>query len=104
PLIRRRRPGFRLLVAGNIDEAFRLTGLSAEGVEVAGPVEELSSFYDRVNVCIVPVLNGTGVSLKTLEALHRGLPVVATSAGARGLVREELPNLCVADTPAAMAE
>jgi glycosyltransferase involved in cell wall biosynthesis len=104
PLIRRRRPGFRLLLVGNIAEPFSLMGLPTDGVEVAGEVRDLSTFYSRIKVCIVPLLNGTGVSLKTLEGLRHGLPVVATSKGARGLARQDLPNLYVMDAAEAMAE
>ncbi|MGH9839808.1 MAG: glycosyltransferase family 4 protein [Blastocatellia bacterium] len=104
PLIRKRRPGFRLLLVGNIAEAFLISGLPTEGLVVAGEVKDLSEFYGRIKVCVVPLLNGTGVSLKTLEALGYGLPVVATRMGARGLGGQDLPNLHVADTAEAFAE
>ncbi len=104
PLIRKRRPSFRLLVAGSLANTFSLTGLPTEGLTLAGRVDDLAEFYGRIKVCAVPLLNGTGVSLKTLEGLRYGLPVVATTRGARGLIKEELHDLYVADTPAAFAE
>jgi hypothetical protein len=67
-------------------------------------VDDLSDFYGRVKVCLVPLLNGTGVSLKTMEPLSYGLPVVATTKGARGLGDRNPPNLHVADTAEGFAE
>ena len=66
-------------------------------------VENVGSFYARIGASIVPLLSGTGVSVKTLEAIAHGKPVVATSAGARGLRRELYPDVLVADDPALFA-
>jgi hypothetical protein len=41
--------------------------------------------------------------VKTLEAIAQGKPVVATSAGVRGLRRELYPDVLVADDPALFA-
>jgi glycosyltransferase involved in cell wall biosynthesis len=103
PLIRKQRPDFRLLVAGSIADTFSITGLPTEGLTLAGTVKDLSEFYSRIRVSLVPLLNGTGVSLKTLEGIRYGLPVVATPMGARGLGGQDLPNLYVADTPETFA-
>jgi hypothetical protein len=75
-----------------------------EGLELAGMVDDPSDFYGRVKVCLVPLLNGAGVSLKTMEPLSYGLPVLATTKGARGLGDRNPPNLHVADTARAFAE
>jgi glycosyltransferase involved in cell wall biosynthesis len=104
PLIRKRRPDFRLLIVGNITSSYLAAGLPMEGVSLVGVVDDLSKFYSRVKMCLVPLLNGTGVSLKTMEALSYGLPVVATPKGARGLGGQKPPNLHLADTAQAFAE
>ncbi len=104
PLVRKQRPGFRLLLVGNITSSFLMTGLPTEGLVLGGEVKEPSDFYKRIKVSVVPLLNGTGVSLKALEGLRYGLPVVATSVGARGLIRQDLPNLHLADTPETFAD
>ena len=66
-------------------------------------VEDIRSFYARIGASIVPLLSGTGVSIKTLEAIAHGKPVVATSAGVRGLRRELYPEVHVTDDPALFA-
>src|SRR5690349_760830 len=97
PLIRRQRPEFRLLVTGGVTVPYALLGPLAEGVVLERFVDDVATFYRRIGTAVVPLLSGTGVSLKTLEALHFGRPVVATTAGTRGLNVDALPGLHLAE-------
>jgi glycosyltransferase involved in cell wall biosynthesis len=103
PLILREIPSFRCLIAGKVIEPLSLMGQSWPGVSMEPHVEDVGSFYARIGASIVPLLSGTGVSVKTLEAIAHGKPVVATSAGVRGLQRELYPDVFVADDPALFA-
>ena len=97
PIIRRRRPGFKFLIAGQAAAPLALLESRWPGVEFCGYVPEIRAFYDRVALCVVPILSGTGASVKTLEALAMGKPVVATRMGARGC--NQGPLLAIADDP-----
>lgn len=55
-------------------------------------------------VAVVPLRIGGGTSLKVLEALAWGLPVVSTSVGCRGLAVTDGDNILVRDDPAEFAE
>jgi glycosyltransferase involved in cell wall biosynthesis len=46
---------------------------------------DLEFFYTKVELVLVPILQGTGSSLKMIEALSKGKVVLSTSVGARGL-------------------
>jgi glycosyltransferase involved in cell wall biosynthesis len=48
-------------------------------------VEDLSAAYARAAVVVNPRRFGTGLSIKSIEALACGRPLVATAAGATGL-------------------
>jgi glycosyltransferase involved in cell wall biosynthesis len=85
PLVRRRRSDFRFLIAGRVAAAVRATWRSDADFESRDSFTETREFYDAIKVAIVPLLHGTGVSIKTLEALSCGCPVVTTPVGARGL-------------------
>jgi hypothetical protein len=50
-----------------------------------GRVENLRPLYAAARLVVVPLLEGTGVSIKTLEAITFGKPVLATAMGLRGL-------------------
>jgi glycosyltransferase involved in cell wall biosynthesis len=52
-----------------------------------GPVNQqrLLELYRIASVAVIPLPNGTGASLKTIEAMAAGLPVLGTPAAFRGL-------------------
>ncbi len=87
--------GVRLLVAGTIGRAAK--PLLQPGDEALGWIDDVSDFYDQVEVVLVPLLTGTGVSVKTMEAASRGAAIVTTVVGMRGLDLEPGRDLLVAD-------
>jgi hypothetical protein len=98
PLIREHRPGFKFLIAGGINAPLACIGSTWPGVEICGYLPDALSFYQQVRLVVVPLLTGTGVSIKTQEALDSGKDVVSTSVGARGLATcRGHPRLFIAD-------
>lgn len=59
-----------------------------------GFVDDLDEIYRSAKVVICPMLSGTGVKIKVLEALSYGLPVVTTRRGVDGLINK-ISNGCV---------
>ncbi|MBE8722319.1 glycosyltransferase [Sphingobacterium pedocola] len=57
-------------------------------------VEDLNDYYYRSKLAICPMLSGTGVKIKVIEALSYGLPVVCNRRGVDGLVNKT-ENGCV---------
>jgi polysaccharide biosynthesis protein PslH len=73
----------KLIVAGSI---CRKEGLfSGENVVFFGSYENDEEIYSQAAICINPMQAGTGLKIKTLEALARDKVVVSTTAGASGL-------------------
>jgi hypothetical protein len=100
PSIQRRRPDFKLLIAGFVAEPLKLMAPRWPGVTFSGHLTELRQFYEQVAICVVPLLSGTGVSIKTLEALDFAKPVVSTRVGARGVASgRDHPLLHIAEEP-----
>jgi glycosyltransferase involved in cell wall biosynthesis len=87
PAIREQFPDFSFVVAGGICEPFKLACPDhvAKGIVSLGRVRSVADFYDVIATAVVPLLSGTGVSLKTLEAIAHGVPVLATLVGVRGI-------------------
>jgi glycosyltransferase involved in cell wall biosynthesis len=50
-----------------------------------GMVDEVEDAYRAVDLLVNPMVGGTGLKIKTIEALAYGRPVVSTRAGATGL-------------------
>jgi len=75
-----------LYVVGAGDTSF-LAGI--DRVTAMGFVPDIRDVWNCFDVMIAPILSGSGVSIKTAEALYNGKPVIATPMGARGLPSPE---------------
>ena len=88
------RPAVRLLIAGR--------GLPAASrdsrVQALGFVPDLRDVYARVRCAAVPLVSGGGSPLKFLEAMARGVPVVATSRASTGLRATPGEHYALADS------
>ena len=82
PLIRASVPESELVVCGRICEAFES---NIKGVRFLGVVPDLKPFYANAAVVINPVTYGSGLNIKTVEALSFGKCVVGTPAAFRGI-------------------
>ncbi|HKU41651.1 MAG TPA: glycosyltransferase family 4 protein [Polyangiales bacterium] len=72
-------------------------------VRFLGWVDDLDAVLGASTALLSPLRTGSGVKIKVLEALARGVPVVATRAGVQGIHADEASGCLVADTPAALA-
>lgn len=104
PILRRRRPGLRFIVAGARPAPAVQALARAPGVEVTGFVEDIRPVVRRAGVCVVPLRVARGVQNKLLEAMALGVPVVATSAAADGIDGRRGDEMRVADDPVAFAD
>jgi glycosyltransferase involved in cell wall biosynthesis len=55
-------------------------------------------------VFVCPILSGSGVRVKLLEAFASGIPAVSTLVGAEGLTNKDGDICLLADEPAAFAQ
>lgn len=67
-------------------------------------ISSLEKYYKMVDIAFNPCLYGSGLKIKTVEALAHGVPLVTTRCGAQGLMH--LANTCflLADKPQEFAE
>jgi glycosyltransferase involved in cell wall biosynthesis len=73
-------------------------------IEFHGFVEDLEPFYKRSRVFIVPLRFGSGIKVKLLNAMYRGLPTVTTEIGTEGLDVQEGRDIYQTQDPIAFAE
>lgn len=107
PRVRAEVPGATLAIVGGVGEALRREAdpaqLAAQGIAVLGVVPALEEAYARAAVCVVPLLVGTGIKIKLLEALGFGKAVVSTSVGVEGCEAWAQEAIAVTDDPEAFA-
>jgi polysaccharide biosynthesis protein PslH len=82
PGVRGAVPDAELWLVGGISDQIRGR---IPGVRRFGFIDDLGDSYRRAAVVINPQQFGTGLSIKSIEALQYGRPLVTTMSGARGL-------------------
>ncbi len=48
-------------------------------------IEDIEPFYEKANVFVVPLLTGSGIKIKILDAMCKGLPIITTPIGIEGI-------------------
>lgn len=86
PEILVKRPDARLAVCGRVCEAFQ--GMEFPEVSFLGLVPDLAPWYRDAAVVINPTPFGTGLKIKSVEALLYGKALVASGIGVQGLFSE----------------
>jgi len=79
----------------------RLSDLSTgplRQIEWLGPVKDIRTFYERVDLVINPVRYGSGLKIKTVESFCFGKPMVATGHAVGGLSETARELTCLAET------
>jgi glycosyltransferase involved in cell wall biosynthesis len=105
PLVRQRMAEARLVIAGSgAPEWLARLARRTAGAEFLGPVADAEPLYRRARLFVEASRSGGGTRLKVLNALARGLPVVASPEGAEGLEVVDGEHLLVGAGPEPMAE
>ncbi len=104
PLVCERFPHLEWRLAGRNPEAVAPVVQGDPRIVLAGPMEDAIATLAGAQICIVPLLSGSGTRFKILEAWAAGRAVVSTTLGAEGLGARHDEHLLLADTPAQFAE
>ena len=84
------------LAGKNIPETYEL--LADEHFIIEGPVENAKEFIARQHVLIVPLLSGSGMRVKIIEAMALGKCIIATSIAAEGIAYHHDRDILIADS------
>lgn len=104
PEILRRHPQVRLLVVGANSHLLPFSQQQPSWLDLVGEVQEVQPYLRKCTLFVCPVMTGSGVRVKLLEAYASGIPVVSTTIGAEGLHGAEQPFCLLADTPQSFAD
>jgi glycosyltransferase involved in cell wall biosynthesis len=104
PRILKKRPGARLIVIGSDPPPRHTLPGDTSAVELVGFVEDIQAPLHQYAVFVCPILSGSGVRVKLLEAFASGIPVVSTSIGAEGLAGQDGEICALANDPQAFAD
>jgi glycosyltransferase involved in cell wall biosynthesis len=88
-------PGSSLNICGSICDLIKN---NYPNVRLLGIVEDLKPEYSAAEVCLIPLLAGSGLKIKTIEAMSYGRACVSTSVGIQGISEIADKSVLVADT------
>ncbi len=98
PEILATHPNLTFTLAGHeIPESIRQR--HDKNVSIVGAVPNANEFMTDHDIMVVPLLSGSGIRIKIIEAMALGRVVITTSIGAEGLNIVDGKHLFIANTP-----
>lgn len=85
PLVLDKHPQARLIIAGNICN--KLNDIQHSNITQLGRIDDVKQFYSMGEIAINPIYQGTGLKIKTLEALSYGKATVVDPHSIEGLYK-----------------
>jgi len=95
PIVIEHMPTAELAIAGGLCNVIS----DREGLVKLGEMQDMKPAYESATLIVNPILFGTGLKIKTIEALGYSKPLVTTSVGAEGLEDGSGNAFYVKDTP-----
>ena len=105
PKVKKAEPDTQLFIIGK-NPSPRLTkfGIQDKNIIFTGFVEQLEDHFNNARVSIVPLRFGSGMKVKLLTSMFRGLPNVTTTIGAEGIEVEHTKHLFISDSDEKFAQ
>ena len=98
PMIVNQDPELKLIIGGTVCE--KIPEDKYSNIMLLGKVDSLDNFYQRGDVVINPVFQGTGLKIKTFEALSYGKVVIVHPHSSQGIYKRDTAPLLLASQPA----
>ena len=86
PLLIAEKPELKFYIVGkNPDERLKSVASPYKTIEFTGFVKDLEPYHKKCRVFVIPLRFGSGIKVKLINALYRGIPAVTTAVGSEGL-------------------
>jgi glycosyltransferase involved in cell wall biosynthesis len=96
--IKEKIPDLRLYIIGKNPDARIINAAKLkDGIILTGFVEDLELYFKKSKIFIAPLQFGSGMKVKVLSAMDRGIPTVTTSVGAEGIDAVDMLHLAISD-------
>lgn len=104
PRIKRKLPRVKFKIVGNCPPSVALRIRSQfKEVEVIGYVTNVYEHLSRATIAVAPMLSGSGIQNKVLEAMATGTPLVATRLATQAIDARPDHDILIADGPSDFA-
>jgi GT2 family glycosyltransferase/glycosyltransferase involved in cell wall biosynthesis len=103
PAVLEHKPQARLVIVGSEPPPRHSLPAMPDNIELRGFVEDVREPLGRYSIFVCPILSGSGMRVKLLEAFAAGIPVVSTPLGAEGLAAKDGEICALAEEPGEFA-
>lgn len=104
------KPGFRITFCGKVwwsfikDAPEYLEKCSKLGIARIDFAESLDELYAQTRISICPLQSGTGMKIKTIDSMARGIPMVSTTYGVDGFADKYESGCLISNDPVVFAD
>ncbi len=107
PVIREKIPGIKIRIAGrnpqeklvHVIQKIKKGEGKTYAIDFPGEIDSTEIFFQSGTIFIVPLMAGSGIRIKILEAMARNRAVVSTSTGAAGIPVTHGHDILIANHP-----
>jgi glycosyltransferase involved in cell wall biosynthesis len=103
PMVLKKHPKLKFYLAGR-NASERIKNLKVKNLVFVGEVDSAIDFMNSKAIGVVPLLSGSGMRIKIVEAMALGKPQVTTSIGAEGNPAKDGEEIMIADDPQSFAK
>jgi len=105
PIVHEKFPELKFYIIGkNPDQRIIQAASKKKNVVLTGFVEDLDFYFKKSRVFISPLRFGSGIKVKVMNALYRGIPTVTTTIGAEGLAVVNEEHMLISNQPEQIAK
>lgn len=100
-IIKKHHPDIELIIGGkNPDQRLLEWAAKDSAITIPGFIEDPEDYLTKARVFIAPLRFGSGMKVKVLNSMYRGIPTVTTDIGIEGLAVEDGVHMAVGNEPA----
>ena len=99
-IIKEHHPDVKLVIGGKSPDRRLLEWANRDSaIAIPGFIEDPEHYFTQARVFIAPLRFGSGMKVKVLNAMYRGIPTVTTDIGTEGLEVEDGVHVAVGNEP-----
>ena len=87
------------IIGKNPDNRLVEASVLNDNISLLGFIEDLEPFFQDSRIFIAPLRFGSGIKVKVLNAMYRGIPIITTDIGIEGLKVENEKHLLYSNDP-----
>jgi len=98
--ITQQHPTIQLYIVGkNPDARLQAFAVKDNRIILTGFIEDVEPLFKKSRIFITPLRFGSGIKVKVINSLYRGIPTVTTSIGTEGLKVKDGEHIFIKDNP-----